>query len=807
MLTARDALNLQATRISSFGFETGGGAGQISLTASRIELGGGTRIAAEISGSDFDDNIVVKAQSSIILRGARISTEELGTGIGAGRISISSPTLEMYEGAVITAEVRSEDGAAGDIALEVGRLLLTDGSQIRSNTDTLSDGDIISTIAIHATDSVTITGRNGAGVSSGLFSNTDGSNDAGRITLSVPTLSLQDGAVITTSTTSIGRAGDIVISADNVTLSGDVRVDSSTLGLGSGGTVTIVATELLKMDRSAQLVSRAERFGDGGRISLSAPLIQMVDSARITTRTTGPGRAGPVVVKAEHVLLIGGSRINSDTSGTGAGGNVTITATETATLEHAAVLAETLSTGDAGQITLQSPTVTMGAEALILAQTLGNSEGNAGTITLSTQALILTDGARIASSTRGLGAGGTIAIVATEAVSMVGRGRSGLSSGLISSAVASGNAGLITVDAPTVHLADGGILTTRTSGSGEAGNIVVKADRLRVMSGAQIDSSTGSTGRGGTIIVAATETVTIAGQDRLGAQSRISSDTAGSREAGRIAVSAPVVHLEQMGTITTSTTGLGNAGDIDIKAEDLNLIGQARVDSSARGQETGRAGTLRINAVDVLLERQSAIATEADQSSGGNIVLVARLVQLRDSTMTAEARGVDRMGSNGGNIDVTAEFVVLNKSRVQANAFGGTGGNIEIQASRVFLGDAATCSNQACLDASSERNVDGIVDVQSQVTDLSAELTSLPEGFGSLGALVQRCANRWQRGDVSRFVAQGRDGLPTHPGHVLPTSFLPVRRNMMGETDSAARLSSSYTLGLQQRHLVTTCSW
>ena len=83
----------------------------------------------------------------------------------------------------------------------------------------------------------------------------------------------------------------------------------------------------------------------------------------------------------------------------------------------------------------------------------------------------------------------------------------------------------------------------------------------------------------------------------------------------------------------------------------------------------------------------------------------------------------------------------------------------------VFLADP-----DSVVDASSKLGIDGEVDIQSPVTNLSGALAPLPEAVLQAAALLREaCAVQLQEGQVSSLVLGGRDGLPLEPGGPLPS--------------------------------------
>ena len=154
--------------------------------------------------------------------------------------------------------------------------------------------------------------------------------------------------------------------------------------------------------------------------------------------------------------------------------------------------------------------------------TLPDSTGNGGSTELKVKQLTVTDGARIDTSTNGDGQGGTLSVTATDSVSISGRDSKGAKSGLFSSALGKGNAGNLSVSAPTLTMSDRGTIDAHTAGDGNAGNIDVQAGTLTLTGGAHIEagsgvveykegvfssSGTGGPGRGGNVTVQATDSI------------------------------------------------------------------------------------------------------------------------------------------------------------------------------------------------------------------------------------------------------------------------------------------------------------
>jgi hypothetical protein len=137
--------------------------------------------------------------------------------------------------------------------------------------------------------------------------------------------------------------------------------------------------------------------------------------------------------------------------------------------------------------------------------------------------------------------------------------------------------------------------------------------------------------------------------------------------------------------------------------------------------------------------------------------------------------------ADAGNLTLEAPFVVADGSAIVANAFGGRGGNILINAG-VFLADPASL-----VSASSALGIQGTVNIQAPVTSLSGTLAPLPQAFVNVAALLPaRCSARLSGVQTSSLVLGGRDGLPAEPGGVLPSPLILGERLMADPTVTGA---------------------
>lgn len=599
--------------------------------------------------------------------------------------------------------------------------------------------------------------RNGqlAVKNSSILSATQGNVDGKDVDIRVKETLTNKGGLIGAVTRSGGRGGNLIIETEKVTVSEDGKFvigSGSSLrnvGTGNSGNLIVHATDSITASEKGGFISSTFGSGNAGDIKITTPKFTLDSDGIVANTTYGAGNAGKVEIETGQLSLSQGSSISSVTSSSGRGGDVTIKASDSVFLSGRSnsksksltlLASATTSTGDAGQLQIITPTFHMDGGQVVTAT---SGSGHAGDIRINTRQTLLTEGAIINSGTDASGKGGNISLTATDSITFAGSNPGGLPN-VISSVAnrrSSGDAGNIFLVTPTLNMSQGRIQTgTSFNTTGRGGNIEIQADNIALKGTGQqqalfidrseISSSTLGTGQGGTIKITARESFVVNGSD-----SGLFSETGGS----------------------------GTGGAVDLQAKNVQLTDGAKI--SAQSDGTGDAGNLFITATDTFRSENSTVTTEAASENGGNITLRAgSLAHLSDSQITATVTGGQ---GKGGNITIEPTLVVLNHSTISANAFGGPGGNVSI-ASDVFL-----ASPDSEVTASSTLGVDGVVDIQSPITNVSGSFAPLPESFVSTAELLPvRCAARLRDGQASSFVVRGRDALPPTPDGMLPSPIL-----------------------------------
>ncbi|MBD2248437.1 filamentous hemagglutinin N-terminal domain-containing protein [Nostoc sp. FACHB-888] len=196
---------------------------------------------------------------------------------------------------------------------------------------------------------------------------------------------------------------------------------------------------------------------------------------------------------------------------------------------------------------------------------------------------------------------------------------------------------------------------------GNGGNITIDSGSLSLQNGAELIASTSGLGNAGNVNVNVTDAVDIAGRNS--------------------------------GILSSVPTGtVGNGGNIDILAATLSLVDGAQVTASTFGQ--GNAGAIKVNATDFStvsgnnsnFNSDFSVSSQSTTGTAGDIILTSPIITL-DNTGTLNAQSVS---GNGGDINLQTDLLLLRRgAQISTTAgtaqVGGDGGNISINTSGILI--------------------------------------------------------------------------------------------------------------------------
>jgi filamentous hemagglutinin family protein len=320
----------------------------------------------------------------------------------------------------------------------------------------------------------------------------------------------------------------------------------------------------------------------------------------------------------------------------------------------------------------------------------GNVFGTtAGTVVIRGGQLTLTGGSSVTNFNQGSSSPGVaIRLEASGDVVMDG------GSSLQSTAMQSGDAGAVQVEANSLKMREFASINSDTQAGGRGADISIDVGQLTLEGGARIGSSASAfvppAGAGGDINVKATGPITITGVSSGIVSLGLSSEP--TANGGAVTVSAQSLTLGDLASIGSTALGPAPGGKVAISVGDLSVTGGATISSTTF---QGQGGDVSVTATGSALisgagfdlnsgtEIASAIRSGGDASLGtpgsslraGNIAVKAGSLTVADFAVIQN--GNDR--DVAGNVSVTADSVLIsNGGKILSQAFTNAVGDVTI---------------------------------------------------------------------------------------------------------------------------------
>ena len=415
-------------------------AGDITVNAKSIELIGTpvdnaaffTSIATSTAGGEQAGNITIETERLILENEAFLRSDAINSG-RAGNITINAtesvelldPLLQPIDSATpivttssILAGTTGVAELAGDITINTGKLVLTNGANISASADNLQIGEVsipatgrAGTIRINAQEAVEVRGISPDGRLSSIRSSTAGIGDAGGIEIQTPILRVFDGGQVSVATLGTGQAGNLTVMAEEIDLNGsiaapdlDFELDNiqieenanfDTSQIGEGQVLNFTSfqlTEALGNAGAGQVPSSisAVSFGSGrgGNIILETGELRVRGGALLGVASFGSADAGDINVFADDIRLDTRGTIAATTA-TGAGGDIILQAENSLQMRRNSLIStEANGIGNGGNLTLDVTTLVALENSDIIANAF---EGNGGNIDITTQRIFGTE--------------------------------------------------------------------------------------------------------------------------------------------------------------------------------------------------------------------------------------------------------------------------------------------------------------------------------------------------------------------------------------------------------------------------------
>ncbi|MGF1487105.1 MAG: filamentous hemagglutinin N-terminal domain-containing protein, partial [Prochloraceae cyanobacterium] len=190
---------------------------------------------------------------------------------------------------------------------------------------------------------------------------------------------------------------------------------------------------------------------------------------------------------------------------------------------------------------------------------------NGGNLTIETNSLNVTNGARIENITSGAGMGGNLTLD-TIALRITNGAQ------ISTNTFGVGNAGNLTLKAQNITLdgfASGLFARVTPEAKGAGGNLMLDTNSLRITNGAQISASTFGVGNAGNLTLKA-QNITLDGSNLIegfssGLFTQVNPEATGA--GGNLSLDTNSLRLTNGAQISTNTFGVGNAGNLTLKAQ------------------------------------------------------------------------------------------------------------------------------------------------------------------------------------------------------------------------------------------------
>ncbi|MBT7909075.1 MAG: filamentous hemagglutinin N-terminal domain-containing protein, partial [Verrucomicrobia bacterium] len=467
-------------------------------------------------------------------------------------------------------------------------------------------------------------------------------------------ISLED-AFISTKSTNAAKAGDLEVAATNIALDEDSRIGSYSFSKGESGDITIGSSRLKMSGGSAvesgldQMVLEGEEHnpyaaGDSGDIKITSGVMHVEEGSYVRNAQIDNALSGSVSITSDELKLKGKSFVSTETvqlfqtnysnkTETDQNGSVDITSKVFEIHDSSYVKTTTvIPMRNAGDITIDTGSLELSGNSSLLSNTEPNAYdieqgikdsayGDAGSLEITAQTLKLADRSKISSDSFTSGAGGNVVI---DAVDLSLENHSAIYAG----ALDTGDGGKIEINSASMTLIDKSAVVADVRSSGQGGSIGIKLEEMKLDNSLIFGSTTGS-GKGSSITVES-------GSISLLNGARIESAASGAGSAGELVVQSGIVTITGTGEgfdpkdieggetgervasgLLTSTEGSGDAGTIELKADQLEMQ-QGLIGSASTGE--GAAGSVGLHlARGLSLGQGASVSVSSSQADGGDI--------------------------------------------------------------------------------------------------------------------------------------------------------------------------------------------
>ncbi|MEH2258195.1 two-partner secretion domain-containing protein [Nostoc sp.] len=745
-----------------------GNGGNLTISTKDLLVRDGAFISTSTSGKGKGGNLTVNASGSVQLIGSGLDSYAQRDSTGnAGDITVNAQTINLSNQAIIRSSnagqgnagnilVQAQDnffannsliasnigspqgqqakGNVGNIEISARTVSLSNGAQLQAGFYSGGEGNA-GLVSVKAQDTISFTGTN-----SGIFANVESGavGNGSDIQISAPSVSFTDGAVLSSGNDGQANGGNIDINTQNLLMRNGTKVFSGTSGKGKGGNLTVNASGSVQfIDGGLNSSTQPGSIGNAGNITLKAQTINLSNQGFITSSTLGQGQGGKISLKAEDTIsLSDGSTITSNSGASSFGGvnsessgDIEIR-TRKLSIDGGAntfITSTNLDDGKAGNIQIIADDF-ISLNGLVSISSSSSGKGDGGNIELQTRSLTLANGGNIGTQSSGHGSSGDLLVNASDSVSL---------------------SGITTlIDRQTGEkITTGSRLTTSAFSTGNSGQLTINTERLSVLDGGDI-STASQLGHPGNLTINAKDSIEVVSSSLNTTPSTISTSTLGSRDAGDLQVDTQNLLISDRAGVFVNSLGTGNAGIMTINADRINLDNKASLNANTRSPNKDpnrEQATINLNTQNLTLRHGSNITTDA---TGENVF--------------------------GGNINIyTTKFLIaLENSRISVNSDNSRGGRVVVNSQGAFVGTQPSDVSKY-ITANSGVGLSGTVDVNSpDNSSIQNSFTGLSPNVIDTNALIANsCISRGTKRQENSFTITGSGALRYTPGDVLTSAY------------------------------------
>lgn len=657
--------------------DSNGNSGHLEINATNISI---DRQSGIKSYGNSGSATITAQEKMTLANGSSIASSVIGSG-NSNTLKINAQTLQLNNSADILS-VASGKGNASDIEVHAGTIALNGNSSIKSAADNTASGNSGS-IGVQANN---IQMQNNTSITS----KSDGKGSSGSVDIGTKVLDIDNSKIVSaTSANSTGITGNINIQSNNIKLNHGAEIYTQANAEQDGGNLRLTTGTLEMLGKSnigALNGNKVTKHND--QMFIKASNTRLGEASSIITAANSEGNARDIILKTESLELNGNSSILSIAPNPRSGntGDIQVDANILKMNDKSFITSLTNAPSDTGNIYIKSSILDLNGGSKIFANAPHSVNGKAGQINIDSNNIQMNNGATISSYTDSQGSAGNVRV---ESLVLALDGGSSISSNAWESSL--GNSGKVTVRANEITSNQNSAIYTLTDAQGNAGNVEVEAGTLKLDGSSKIASyaSKTSTGNSGQLSIHTD-------QLNMDNSTAIATQTDSSGSAGDVSVAASTIDIKGASSIksyATNKTTSGNAGQILIQANNIQMANSS-ISSSSDG--LGNNGNINIKA-ESMINNISAIQSSS-QKNVGSITLIV------PNQLTLSGGGI--LSSNDGNNNASKVIVESGKIRIQDNAIIASSTAGQGNSSDVFIkaGNISISGNSYITSATKEQS-------------------------------------------------------------------------------------------------------